>query len=68
MRDLSDVETNDMFRLVQKVQIIMESLHKVSASTVTIQDGKEAGQTIEVSFTVKKFKIQYQYSSHFVVI
>ncbi len=63
LRDLSDVETNDMFRLVQKVQNIMESLHKTSASTVTVQDGKEAGQTIEVSITAAK-----NYNNHNLMI
>jgi len=36
-----------MFCLAQKVQIIMESVHGATSSTIAVQDGRDAGQTIE---------------------
>lgn len=36
-----------MFQLTQKVQEIMEKIHGAGSSTITIQDGKDAGQTVE---------------------
>jgi len=29
------------------VELIMEHIHKVTSSTITVQDGKDAGQTVE---------------------
>ncbi|VDP38864.1 unnamed protein product [Soboliphyme baturini] len=35
-----------MFRAVQKVQKVLEKYYKVSSSSVVIQDGPHAGQTV----------------------
>lgn len=49
MTELTSAEVSDMFCLVQKVQLIMEGVHQATSSTIAVQDGKDAGQTIEVS-------------------
>ncbi|KPJ17381.1 Nitrilase and fragile histidine triad fusion protein NitFhit [Papilio machaon] len=46
-RDLNDEEAADFFKTVRLVQRLMEKVHNVNSSTVTIQDGPEAGQTIK---------------------
>ncbi|CAG0893770.1 unnamed protein product [Cyprideis torosa] len=45
--DLSRQETSDLFTLVQRVQRVMERVHDTPNSTIAIQDGKHAGQSIE---------------------
>ncbi|ODM92781.1 Nitrilase and fragile histidine triad fusion protein NitFhit [Orchesella cincta] len=45
--DLSPSEISDIFTLAQKVQTIMEAIHGASSSTITVQDGKDAGQTVQ---------------------
>ncbi|CAL8108947.1 unnamed protein product [Orchesella dallaii] len=45
--ELSPVELSDIFGLAQKVQIVMQGIHGASSSTITVQDGKDAGQTVE---------------------
>lgn len=45
--DLTPEEVADMFHVVQKVQAVMESKYKTTSSTIVIQDGPLAGQTIE---------------------
>lgn len=49
LTDLSDSETADMFIVAKKVQAMLEKHHNVKASTICVQDGKEAGQTVPVS-------------------
>lgn len=44
--DLSSLEVADLFRTVQRVQGVMEKVHDTTSSTVVIQDGPDAGQTI----------------------
>jgi diadenosine tetraphosphate (Ap4A) HIT family hydrolase len=46
--DLTPVEVSDLFLLAQKVEELMERVHGSNSSTLTIQDGAEAGQTVEV--------------------
>ncbi|XP_021963740.1 nitrilase and fragile histidine triad fusion protein NitFhit isoform X3 [Folsomia candida] len=46
LSDLYPEEVADLFLLAQKVEQIMESVHNVTSSTVTLQDGKDAGQTV----------------------
>lgn len=46
LTDLSDEETADLFVTAKKVQRMLEKHHGVSSSTVCIQDGPEAGQTV----------------------
>jgi len=47
--DLNSEERNDLFTLAASVQKIMEFVHGASSSTVNIQDGPDAGQTISVN-------------------
>ena len=49
--DLLADEVADLFITVQKVQSGMERFHQVTSSTVTVQDGPDAGQTIQVRTT-----------------
>lgn len=44
--DLQPYEVADLFNCVQSVQSVIELEYKASSSTITIQDGPEAGQTI----------------------
>ncbi|CAI5446284.1 unnamed protein product [Caenorhabditis angaria] len=46
LTDLSDEETADLFVLAKKVQKMIEKFHGVNATTICVQDGKEAGQTV----------------------
>ncbi|XP_023211076.1 nitrilase and fragile histidine triad fusion protein NitFhit-like [Centruroides sculpturatus] len=45
--DLSPLEVADLFSCVQKVQKVVEKKHNSNSSTITIQDGSDAGQTIK---------------------
>jgi len=45
--ELTDTETTDLFCLAKLVQSMLENVHKVSSSTVTVQDGPLAGQTVQ---------------------
>lgn len=45
--DLSPTEIADLFCCVQRVQKAIEEEARVTSSTISIQDGPEAGQTIE---------------------
>lgn len=47
LADLSASEITDLFVTVQRVQKTVESHFNAKSSTVTIQDGPEAGQTVE---------------------
>ena len=46
--DLSDVETADLFNSAKRVQQMLETHYSVVSSTVSVQDGKDAGQTVQV--------------------
>lgn len=46
--DLSNDEVKDLFLTVQKVEKVMEQMHNANSSTIVIQDGPDAGQTIKV--------------------
>lgn len=46
---LSDEEIADLFQAAVKVQRAMEIIHGVSSSTLVVQDGVDAGQTVPVS-------------------
>lgn len=43
-----------MFKLVQYVETLLEEREGASSSTVVIQDGPDAGQTIEVRTQMTK--------------
>lgn len=46
--DLSSNEVNDLFLAVQKVQKVNEQIHDAQSSSIVIQDGQDAGQTVKV--------------------
>ncbi|VVC41049.1 Hypothetical protein CINCED_3A009336 [Cinara cedri] len=46
--ELSKDEVNDLFLAVQKVEKVIEQIHNANSSTIVIQDGQDAGQTIKV--------------------
>lgn len=52
LRDLTPEEVADLFQTVVKVQKVMETVHCSTSSTICVQDGADAGQTVHVS--VKK--------------
>lgn len=45
--DLNSAEVLDLFLLVQKVQKVIETIFCANSSTIAIQDGPEAGQSID---------------------
>ena len=47
MRDLTSEELADLFLTVQRAQRLTEAHFGAEASTVSIQDGEEAGQTVK---------------------
>lgn len=55
--DLSSYEVNDLFLAVQKVQKVNELVHNAQSSSIVIQDGQDAGQTVKVC----KFPLNYFY-------
>ncbi|CAG9762772.1 unnamed protein product [Ceutorhynchus assimilis] len=46
LQDLSEEETADLFQTTVKVSRVMESVQGAESSTVCVQDGKFAGQTV----------------------
>lgn len=46
-KDLSKEELTDFFSVVQRVQSVIETVYKTDSSTIAIQDGIHAGQSIE---------------------
>lgn len=46
--ELSNDEVKDLFLVVQKVQKANELVHNTNSSTIVIQDGQDAGQSVEV--------------------
>jgi len=48
LTDLSSNEVGDLFLAVQKVQKTIEQVHNTNSSSIVIQDGQHAGQTIKV--------------------
>ena len=47
MEDLSGGEVSDLFTTVQAAETLTEIHFKSSSSTISIQDGQDAGQTIQ---------------------
>eukprot|EP01135_Chromosphaera_perkinsii_P006655 Nk52_evm57s554 gene=Nk52_evmTU57s554 len=45
--ELTEEEISDLFKLVQEVGEVVEGFYKASSLTISVQDGKEAGQTID---------------------
>jgi diadenosine tetraphosphate (Ap4A) HIT family hydrolase len=48
MSHLTPPEITDLFMLAQFVQKVLEDMHGVMSSTLSIQDGQDAGQTVKV--------------------
>ncbi|XP_066145780.1 nitrilase and fragile histidine triad fusion protein NitFhit isoform X1 [Euwallacea fornicatus] len=46
LQDLSEEEISDLFQTTIKVAKVMESVHNSPSSTICVQDGKFAGQTV----------------------
>jgi bis(5'-adenosyl)-triphosphatase len=46
LSDLSEEELTDLFKVVQKVEVFSQKFYKVDSSTVSIQNGPLAGQSI----------------------
>lgn len=46
--ELTVEEVGDLFRVVQNVQYVIESVYKTTSTTIVVQDGPLAGQTIQV--------------------
>lgn len=47
LADLSTEEVQDLFLVVQKVQVAIEKQFGVSSSTIAVQDGPDAGRSID---------------------
>ncbi|MFH4981414.1 hypothetical protein AB6A40_008123 [Gnathostoma spinigerum] len=50
LTDLTDRETADLFIVSKKVQEMLEKKYGTNSSSVCVQDGPEAGQTVKVIF------------------
>ncbi|VDN05729.1 unnamed protein product [Thelazia callipaeda] len=46
LTELSNVETADLFITSKKIQAVLESYYKTTSSTICVQDGSAAGQTV----------------------
>lgn len=46
--ELFDAEVKDLFLAVQRVQKAVEQVHDTNSSSIVIQDGEDAGQTVKV--------------------
>ena len=46
--DLTQAEVSDLFSLVQRVSDITQKQFQTSSVTVAVQDGPDAGQTVQV--------------------
>lgn len=49
LEDLTQEEVADFFQVAVRVQGVMEKVQGVGSTTLCVQDGKEAGQTVSVS-------------------
>lgn len=55
LQDLSPEEVSDLFQTAVEVQKIIENVHAANSSTICVQDGKNAGQTIPVGEALALF-------------
>ncbi|KAJ3657739.1 hypothetical protein Zmor_009523 [Zophobas morio] len=46
LEDLMEPEVSDLFKTAVKVQKVMEEVHKTTSTTLCVQDGQYAGQTV----------------------
>lgn len=49
LKDLTSDEVIDFFLAVHKIQRALEKYYGTTSSTVTVQDGEQAGQTVKVN-------------------
>lgn len=45
--DLTPEEVSDLFLCVHRIAPVLQAVHSSSSLTIAVQDGKEAGQTVE---------------------
>lgn len=57
LKELNPDEIMNFFMVVCKCQRMLESYYNTTSSTVTVQDGEFAGQTVKVWFSIKKISI-----------
>lgn len=55
--ELSPAEVSDLFNTTQVISKVVEKHFKGTSLTINVQDGSEAGQTVEVG--KKKFKLRH---------
>lgn len=55
LTELSDQETADLFTLAKQVQHMLENIYETNSSTVCVQDGPHAGQTVKVGVSTTDF-------------
>lgn len=48
LENLTPEEVADLFQTVVKVQKVVENVYKSTSSTICVQDGEYAGQTVPV--------------------
>ncbi|KAG6459555.1 hypothetical protein O3G_MSEX011451 [Manduca sexta] len=46
-KDLTDEEAEDFYKTIRLVQKLVEKVHNTQSCTITIQDGPDAGQTVQ---------------------
>lgn len=61
LKDLTPEEIVDFFMTVCKAQRLLEEFYKTTSSTVTVQDGQFAGQTVRVIVKKKKRTMKYHF-------
>lgn len=54
LKDLTPDEVVDFFLVVHKIQRALETYYGTTSSTVTVQDGEHAGQTVKVNNSIEK--------------
>lgn len=62
--ELSSEEVKDLFLVVQKVQKVNEDVHNANSSSIVIQDGQEAGQTVKVIVIYSRCQLDWHNGSH----
>jgi diadenosine tetraphosphate (Ap4A) HIT family hydrolase len=55
MTELSDCEIADLFTTVKRLEFILDRVYGVSSTTISLQDGPDAGQTVPVCLHRLKF-------------
>lgn len=58
LKDMTSEEIVDFFMTVCKCQRLLEEYYQTTSSTVTVQDGEFAGQTVRVIYTRKIWSVR----------